>query len=67
MLVAFAYAGTSIMYKCSKFGISARNAQNVKSQQDPGIPVGGDANPRGGCQHMILPNFPKNFMELRTV
>ena len=33
MLVAFACVRTSIMYKCSKFGISARNARNVKSQQ----------------------------------
>ena len=32
MLVAFACVRTSIMYKCFKFGISARNARNVKSQ-----------------------------------
>ena len=33
MIVAFACVRTSIMYKCSKFGISARNARNDKSQQ----------------------------------
>ena len=33
MLVAFACVRTSIMYKCFKFGISSRNARNVKSQQ----------------------------------
>ena len=32
---------------------------------DPGFPVGGGANPRGGHQHMILPNFLKNSMKLR--
>ena len=33
---------------------------------DPGFPVGGGANPlREGCQHTILPNFPKNCMKLR--
>ena len=29
------------------------------------FPVGGGANPRGGRQHMILPNFAKNCMKLR--
>ena len=33
---------------------------HVHAGLDPGFPVGGDANPRGvGCQHTILPNFPK--------
>ena len=32
---------------------------------DPGFPLGGGANPRGGRQHTILPNFPKNCMELK--
>ena len=32
---------------------------------DPGFPVGGGANPPGGRQHMILPNFVKNCMKLR--
>ena len=34
---------------------------------DPGFPVGGGANPRGGGgrQHMILLNFAKNCMKLR--
>ena len=32
---------------------------------DPGFPVGGGANPPGGRQHMILPNFMKNCMKLR--
>ena len=32
---------------------------------DPGFPVGGGANPLGGRQHTILPNFPKNCMKLR--
>ena len=32
---------------------------------DPGFPVGGGANPPGGRQHMILPNFAKNCMKLR--
>ena len=35
MHVAFACVRTSIVYKCSKFAISARNARNVKSQQLP--------------------------------
>ena len=33
---------------------------------DPGFPVGGGSNPPGGRQHMILPNFAKNCMKLRT-
>ena len=32
---------------------------------DSGFHVGGDANPLGGRQHMILPNFAKNCMKLR--
>ena len=34
---------------------------------DPGFPQGGGANPggRGGCQHTILPKFPKNCMKLK--
>ena len=32
---------------------------------DPGFPRGGDANSPGGCQHTILPNFPKNCMKLK--
>ena len=32
---------------------------------DPEFPVGGGANPPGGYQHMILPNFVKNCMKLR--
>ena len=35
------------------------------SGADPGFPVGGGANPLGGRQHMILPNFAKNCMKLR--
>ena len=33
---------------------------------DPGFPRGGGANsPGGGHQHAILPNFPKNCMNLK--
>ena len=32
---------------------------------DPGFPRGGGANCPGGCQHTILPNFPKNCMKLK--
>ena len=32
---------------------------------DPGFPVGGGANPPGGHQYMILPNFAKNCMKVR--
>ena len=32
MIVAFACIRTSIMYKCSKFGVSLESARNVKSQ-----------------------------------
>ena len=33
MIVAFACVRTSIMYKCSKFGICSKSARNVKAQQ----------------------------------
>ena len=36
------------------------------SGADPRFPVGGGANPPGVCQHLILPNFAKNSMKLRT-
>ena len=32
---------------------------------DLGFPRGGGANSPGGCQHVILPNFPKNCMKLK--
>ena len=32
---------------------------------DPVFPVGGDVNPSGGRQDMILPKFPKNCIKLR--
>ena len=32
---------------------------------DLGFPRGGGANSAGGCQHTILPNFPKNCMKLK--
>ena len=32
---------------------------------DPGFPRGGGANSRGGRQHTVLPNFPKNCMKLK--
>ena len=35
------------------------------SGADPGFPIGGDAKPSVGRQHMILPNFVKNCMKLR--
>ena len=35
------------------------------SVADPGSPRGGGANSRGGRQHTILPNFPKNCMKLK--
>ena len=34
---------------------------------DPGFPVGGGANLRGGRQHIILPNCAKNCMKLRKL
>ena len=36
-----------------------------QSGTHPGFPIGGGTNPPGGHQHMILPNFPKNCMNLR--
>ena len=33
---------------------------------DPGFPVGGVADPLGGCQHTILSNFLKNCMKSRN-
>ena len=30
---------------------------------DPGFPRGGGANSPGGCQHTILPKFPKNCIK----
>ena len=33
----------------------------------PGFPVGGGANPPGGCQHMILPNFAKKLHEIEKI
>ena len=36
------------------------------SVADPEFPPGGGANPSAeGCQHKILPNFPKNCMKLK--
>ena len=32
---------------------------------NPGFPRGGSANLPGGRQHKILPNFPRNCMELK--
>ena len=32
---------------------------------DPGFPRVGGANPPGGRQHKILPNFPKSYMKLK--
>ena len=32
---------------------------------DPGFPQSGSTNPLGGCQHMILPKFPKKCMKLK--
>ena len=37
------------------------------AEADPGFPIGGGANPPGGRQHMILPNFAKNCMKLRKI
>ena len=34
---------------------------------DPGFPVGGGANPPGGRQHMILPNFAKKLHEIEKI
>ena len=36
------------------------------SGADPGFPVGGAPTLEGGEQYMVLPNFPKNCMKLRT-
>ena len=51
------------------FSVPTRNSGSATAAgADPGFPVGGGANlPMGvGGQHMILPNFPKNCMKLRT-
>ena len=38
----------------------------LKPVADPGFPRGGGTiPPRGGCQHTIFPNFPKNCMKLK--
>ena len=44
-----------------------RSARNVKSMGSTPVtdPRGGGANPPGGRQHTILPNFPKNCMQLK--
>ena len=34
---------------------------------DPGFPWGGGTNSPGGCQHTILPKFPKNCMKLKNL
>ena len=35
--------------------------------QDPGFPRGGGADSPGGCQHTILPNFPKKLHEIERI
>ena len=50
---------------CKKVWNEYYVAQAHTPGEDPGFPVEGDANPPGGCQHTILPNFPKNCMKLR--
>ena len=44
-----------------------RRARNVKSMGSTPVtdPRGGGPNPPGGRQHTILPNFPKNCMQLK--
>ena len=34
---------------------------------DPGFPIGGGANPPGGCQHIILQNFAKKLHETEKI
>ena len=63
--------------KCSRFSgpvsittVPSRScfitpATRQKPVADPGFPQGGGANSRGGHQHKILPNFPKNCMKLK--
>ena len=36
----------------------------VSAGADPGFRVGGGFDPTGGCQHTILPNFPKKLHEI---
>ena len=42
------------------------NSNNAHSVADPGFPRSGGASP-GGRQHTILPNFPKNCMQLKKL
>ena len=42
-----------------------KGKEGANAGADPGFPVGGGADPLGGCQHMILSNFPKNCMKSR--
>ena len=49
-----------------QFISDAREKHQSKSVTDPGFPQGGGVNPpRGGCEHTILPNSPKNCMKLK--
>ena len=34
---------------------------------DPGFPVGGGADPRGGCQHIIFAKFCKKLHEIEKI
>ena len=40
---------------------------NTLPGADPGFPVGGDANPLRGRQHMILPSFAKNCIGIENI
>ena len=45
--------------------IAGFGAKTIMSVTDPGFPPGGGVNPPGGRAHTILPNSPKNCMELK--
>ena len=53
---------------CLRLSNKTDNSKISRSERipvaDPGFPRGGGANP-GGRQHTILPNFPKNCMQLK--
>ena len=41
--------------------------KHLNSVADPGFPRGVGANPTGGGQHTILPNFPKKLHEIERI
>ena len=55
-----------ILLECILVSYIFKGLKNIISPvEDPGFPPGGGANSPGGCQHTILPRFPKNCMKLK--